>query len=1092
MLSDKIGLQVFNFRKYLAVIGIIVMLSSLVSSCGAPETDVTTTIPEKIDFNFHVRPILSDRCYKCHGPDENARKANLRLDVEEDAFALLDTAENRYALVPGNLKKSHLYRRVVSTNPDHMMPPPESKLSLANHEIEILKRWIEQGAEWKQHWAFTPPQKQLVPEVPEKQWCVNPIDNFIYKRLDEEGMKPSPKATKEKLIRRLSFDLRGLPPGINEIDEFLADDSPEAYEKLVDRFLNSTSYGERLALEWLDVARFADSHGYQDDLERTMWPWRDWVIQAFNDNMPYDQFVTWQLAGDLLPNASYPQVLATGFNRNHKITQEGGVVEEEYRVEYVLDRVNTFGTSFLGITVSCAQCHDHKFDPISQREFYNLFSFFNNVPERGRVDYGMKIADPSLPIPDSIIDKYTSYMKELVEEQEKQLASYQQEQWDQHLSNMSITNSDQNQQQHVIPEGLLAYYPFDFIENRQTPEETRIGVTATVVNGIVPRPGKYSGGLDFSGENYLEFEPVKSFNYKGPYSIGFWFYSVENGARGTILTLKSPKSGHRAPLEISASDDGIQFAINQNTDPERKGDGIYVKTSHILKGNEWSHFLLTYDGSNKAKGVTIYMNGEPVELDIVRDQLNSNPSTSSSFMVGRRALKEGFRSNPQGLFRARLDELMLFDRALTAGNASALAKFDPVSQLRSKPSRSDHELKRLFYDYLHNQDAQYQQATQWLSEYKYREMKTQHLITKPTMVMQEMDTLRPTYILDRGQYSAPTERVYPGTPEQIMPFSEELPENRLGLAQWLFKKGNPLTARVAVNRYWQMIFGRGIVATPEDFGSQGDLPSHPELLDWLALEFQASNWNLKQLLKQMVMSGTYQQQANHNEILTTKDPQNILLARGPQARLTAELIRDHALAISGLLSNRVGGPSVNPYQPKGLWLQVASGNQELKEYIQGHGNDLYRKSMYTFWKRSLPPPSMLIFDASTREQCAVKRQSTSTPMQALVLLNDPQFTEASRLIAQRMILDGGDNEEERIRFAFRLATSRKPNQRELKLLTDLLKDQLTDFRSEPTRATSLLGVGEFGYHGDLNQVELASYTVVANAILNLSETILKG
>jgi hypothetical protein len=1064
----------------------------LINSCSTPSEPISISLPDKIDFNFHVRPILSDRCYKCHGPDENARKANLRLDLEKEAFAMTDSAENRYALVPGNLEKSHLYRRIISTNPDQMMPPPESKLSLSDREIQILKRWIEQGAEWKDHWAFTPPKEQVVPAVSDPQWSSNPIDNFVYDRLQKEGLHPSPKASKEKLIRRLSFDLRGLPPDLDEIDAFLSDDSPDAYEKLVEKFLNSTSFGERLALEWLDLARFADSHGYQDDLERTMWPWRDWVIQAFNQNMPYDQFVTWQLAGDLMPDASYQQVLATGFNRNHKITQEGGVVEEEYRVEYVLDRVNTFGTAFLGITVSCAQCHDHKFDPISQREFYELYSFFNNVPERGRVDYGMKIAEPSLPIPDSTVDKYSSYFKNLVNEQEKRLVDYQEQQWEHHRSNLPIANIGKVKPSSDLPAGLLAYYSFDYIENSRTRDETNPEIQAEVVNGIVPREGKFSGGLDFSGENYLEFEAIDGFNYKGPYAISFWFYSVENGARGTILTLKSNNNGHRASMELSASDDGIQFAINENTHPEKKSEGLYVKTSHILKGNEWSHFLLTYDGSNQASGIQIFMDGEPLEIDIVRNKLRSNPSQPVGFMVGRRALKEGFRSNPQGLFRARLDELMLFDRVLTRAEIESLAQFDPLSQLQSKPTRNDHELKRLFYHYLHHQDREYQSLTQWLSEYKYREMKTEHLVTKPTMVMQEMDTMRPTFILDRGSYSAPTERVYPGTPQYIMSFPSALPENRLGLAQWLFQKKNPLTARVAVNRYWQMIFGRGIVATPEDFGSQGDLPSHPELLDWLALEFQSSDWNLKQLLKLMVTSTTYQQQSGIRGELSTRDPNNILLARGPQARLPAELIRDHALAISGLLSKRVGGPSVNPYQPKGLWLQVASGNQELKEYIQGHGNDLYRKSMYTFWKRSLPPPSMIIFDASTREQCDVKRQSTSTPMQALVLLNDPQFTETSRLIAQRMILEGGDNEEERIEFAFRLATSRKPSDDELQLLTDLFKDQVQDFTSEPNRATDLLGVGEYGYQSDLDPVELASYTVVANAILNLAETIYKA
>lgn len=1072
----------------------LLTLALLLSFCQTPENrhtaDRTQAIPENIDFNFHVKPILSDRCYKCHGPDENARKANLRLDIQEGAFALVDTTENRYAIVPGDLRKSHLYDRVSSSNPDYMMPPPDSKLSLTPREVEILKRWIEQGAEWKQHWAFIPPESPEVPEVNLDSWPENPIDHFILSRLESEKLEPSVEATKEKLIRRLSFDLRGIPPTIPEIDRFLADDSADAYEKVVDQFMSDTSYGERLALEWLDVARYADSHGYQDDLERTMWPWRDWVISAFNRNQPYDEFVTWQLAGDLLPDAGYEQILATGFNRNHKITQEAGVVEEEYRVEYVLDRVNTFSTSFLGLTIACAQCHDHKFDPVSQKEFYSLFSFFNNVPEQGRVDYGMKIAEPSIPISDSLKDKYTQYIKEIVKDQESQLVDYQRRHWSEWIDQQKVGRGAPASSN--LPAGLKAYYPFDYLEDGFTPEETGLAAGGKIENGVVSRQGRYSGGLDFSGENYLEFQPVNGFSFKGPFSISFWFYSVENGARGTILSPKNPRPGHRSAMELTASDDGIRFSLNQHTDPDQKAEGIYVKTSHVLPGNKWAHFTITYDGSNSATGVGIFMNGQPLELDILRDNLKSNQAGANAFVVGRQVLKEGFRSNPQGLFRARMDELMLFNRVLSDSEAASVAGYDPIQQLEDQDEKNKLQLKRLFYHQLHHQDPAYQRLTRWLSEYKYREMKTEHLVLKPTMVMQEMDTLRPAFILDRGSYNAPTQRVYPGTPEHILSFAEDLPQNRLGLAKWLFDRKNPLTARVAVNRYWQMIFGRGIVSTPEDFGSQGDLPTHPKLLDWLAVEFAASGWDLKRLLKLMVMSSTYKQSVMVGPELLKTDPDNTLLARGPQSRLPAELIRDHALAISGLLSDQVGGPSVMPYQPKGLWLQIASGNQELKEYIQGHGAELYRKSMYTFWKRSLPPPSMLIFDAATREQCSVERQSTSTPMQALVLLNDPQFVETSRLIAQRMIIEGGSSAKERIRFAFRLATSRQPTVEELSLLSALLEDQYQVFETTPERARSLLLVGEQSNESSLDLVELAAYTVVANSIMNLAESIFKG
>ncbi len=1049
-------------------------------------------IPDKIDFNFHVKPILSDRCYKCHGPDEKVRKADLRFDVKEVAFALLDSAENRYAIVPGDLKKSQLVHRVSSTDPDYMMPPPESKLSLTDREIEILKRWIKQGAEWKPHWAFTPPQQVEPPAVSDPDWPQNPIDHFILNGLDAKGLQPSPEATKEKLIRRVSFDLRGIPPSLPEIDAFLADTSPDAYEKVVDEFLSEESYGERMALEWLDLARYADSHGYQDDLERSMWPWRDWVIKAFNENMAYDKFLTWQLAGDLLPDATYEQKLATAFNRNHKITQEVGVVDEEYRVEYVLDRVNTFSTSFLGLTLGCAQCHDHKFDPVLQKEFYSLLSFFNNVPEKGRVEYGVEVAEPSIPLPDSTVEKYTRYMKNLVGSQRQKIDSYEKTKWENNPDLTSV-NVESNQEIGRIPAGLVAYYPLDYAENEEIAEESNRRKPAKVVNDAITMPGKFSGGLEFSTDNYLDLGPIAGMDFGGPASVSLWLYSIESGARGNLLNPKQIK-GKYPGFALGVYDDGIKFQLINSTSLTTPKRAIEVRTSHILPGNKWAHLALTYDGSGRAKGVRIYLNGQPQELLILKDELGDLRPGSNSILLAQTdyEVSDFVRVEKSGLIRSRLDELMFFNRKLTQQEIQDLVRFNPLADLVSKSNKSDKDRKRLFYHQLHHEDPTYQILTKWHSEFQFREVRMQQVILKPTMVMADMDTVRPTYVLERGRYSAPTVQVYPGTPKFVLPFPEEYPQNRLGLAKWLFDERHPLTTRVAVNRYWQMIFGRGIVATPEDFGSQGELPTHPELLDWLALEFRSSGWNLKHLIKTMVMSATYRQSVAVDPVLFKRDPSNIYLARGPQVRLQAELVRDHALAISGLMSSQVGGPSVKPYQPKGLWIQVASGNQSLKEYIQDHGEDLYRKSMYTFWKRSLPPPSMITFDASTREQCIVRRQSTSTPMQALVLLNDPQFTEASRLIAQRMLAEGGVDEAERIRFAFRLATSRQPQEEEMAHLTDLLAYQMEFFESDQAKAEGLLNIGEYELDPQLNLSELAAYTVVANAILNLTESISKG
>ncbi|MDA0196905.1 MAG: DUF1553 domain-containing protein, partial [Bacteroidetes bacterium] len=602
--------------------------------------------------------------------------------------------------------------------------------------------------------------------------------------------------------------------------------------------------------------------------------------------------------------------------------------------------------------------------------------------------------------------------------------------------------------------------------------------------------------LEFSGDNHLDLGPLRALDVSKPLAISFWLYSIENGARGNLLGPRQIKKDQKPEFSIAVFDDGIRFNINSpiaNTGKSsQKPQSLAVQTSNILPGNTWVNIVLNYDGSGRASGVKLFMDGKVQELGVTADNLNGAPGIPDAFLVGSNPFTDNIDSSPQGLMRTRLDELMVFNRSLDLTEIERLKDYNPLIYLTNKKERDDNDNKRLFYHQLHHNDPKHQLLTKRLSEYRFRELRMSSVVLNPTMIMTDMDTVRPTYVLERGQYSTPGERVSPGTPQYVLPFADAYPENRMGLAMWLFDGQNPLTARVAVNRYWQMIFGRGIVATPEDFGSQGDLPSHPELLDWLALEFQSSGWNVKHLMKTMVMSATYQQSVTVDPELYAKDPDNIMLARGPQIRLQAEFVRDHALSISGLLSKQIGGPSVKPYQPRGLWLQVASGNQPLKEYIQDHGEDLYRKSMYTFWKRSLPPPSMMTFDAPAREQCEVRRQSTSTPMQALVLLNDPQFTEASRLIAYRMLSEGGANNEERIRFAFRLATSRHPREKEMEHLVNLLKDEQETFAKEPEKAENLLNIGEYKLEPDFDLTVLAAYTVVANAILNLTESISKG
>jgi len=777
-------MQSFIIRRFFRLLPILLGVF-LVYACGSGEGEQAENgfgvreLPEVVDFNFHIKPILSDRCFACHGPDENTMEAGLRFDTQEGIFAALGENKDRFAVVAGKPDSSEVMHRLTTDDPSLIMPPPESNLTISDYEKELLRKWIEQGAVYKKHWAFIPPEKAKLPTVKNSDWPINAIDNFILKRLEDEGLQPAGEATKEELIRRVTFDITGLPPTLAEIDDFLADSSPSSFEKVVDRLLATTHYGERMATVWLDAARYSDTNGYQDDLEREIWPWRDWVISAYNRNLPFDEFTRWQLAGDLLPNATLEQVLATGFNRNHKVTQEGGVIPEEYRVEYVADRTHTTGTVFMGLTMECARCHDHKYDPISQKDYFSMFAFFNSVPEQGLIDYGDKVPKPRLEL-----------------------------------------------------------------------------------------------------------------------------------------------------------------------------------------------------------------NWNQVEKDL-------------TFITHR----------------------------------------DSTDALR-------------------------------------------------TMVMDELPEMRATFVLNRGQYDAPGEKVLPNTLEVLEPLPEGLPPNRLGLAEWLLDDSNPLTARVTVNRYWQMLFGRGIVSTSDDFGNQGALPSHPELLDWLAVEFREQGWDIKKMLRLILTSATYRQSSNASEKLMALDPENVLLARGPRYRLTAEMIRDNALALSGLMVYKVGGPSVKPYQPDGLWKETTAGGG-YKVYIQDKGESLYRKSMYTYWKRTVPPPSMMTFDAATRDLCTVKRQATSTPLQALVLMNDPQLVEASRFIAYRIIEEGGETTTERLNYAFRLITSRSPSEEESGILQELLDEKLSIFQTTPEKADELLSVGDSPHNTTFEKVETAAFAVVANALLNLYETITK-
>ena len=1033
-------------------------------------------MPDQVDYNFHIKPILSDRCYQCHGPDENARKAGLRLYTEEGTKeATLESGG--HAVVPGSLRRSKLYQRLIEDDPDAVMPPPESNLTLTDYEKALIARWIEQGAEWKPHWAFIPPGKPDLPALKNPSWPRNGIDHFVQARLEREGLRPTDEATKETLIRRVTFDLTGLPPTLEELDAFLADDSPTAYETLVDRLLASQAYGERMASEWLDVARYADTHGYQADRERRMWPWRDWVIQALNDNLPFDDFATWQLAGDLLPNATTTQRLATAFNRNHRQTEEGGSIEEEFRVEYVADRTNTTGTAFLGLTMECARCHDHKYDPISQKDYYRFFSFFNNIDESGQTSHFTDaVPVPALLLLEEETARTLDDLNEQIAAKEQALEAFATDArpgfdaW--------LRQQDAERLPPAPTRGLVAAYAFEQINGDKVRNLVRPDQPGTTVYDPVIAPGRFGNAIRFDGENGLHFEDVGVFARADPFTLSLWIKAARWEDWNVLV--------HRTQAALDAGSRGYELSMQQgrlvagltHMWPE---NALRVMTRDALPLNEWLHVVMTYDGSSRAEGVQVYAGGKPAAITVVRDNLFKN-ITYERVDVN---LTMGYRFRDTGFKDGLIDAFQVFDRALTAIEVAQLSGVNPLPALFDEAGRTEAARETLFAYYLAHHHPGYESMQNELRALRRRQNET-IAPTPEIMVMKEMPTPRPSHVLLRGQYDNKGDAVEPGTPEQIMPFPDNLPQNRLGLAAWLVDPQNPLTARVAVNRFWQRYFGTGIVATAEDFGNQGALPTHPQLLDWLATTFVESGWDVKAMQRLIVTSATYRQASTASPALLQRDPQNQLLARGPSLRLSAEMIRDHALAASGLLVRKVGGPSVKPYQPAGLWEEKS----DLK-YVPDTGEGLYRRSLYTFWKRTSPPPSMMTFDATTRSQCVMRRQRTSTPMQALVLLNDPQFVEAARKIAERMLTEGGDTVETRIAFAFRLLTSRLPKPAEADVLRALYQEQRQTFSQDRAAALALLQTGESPWNSSLDPVEIAASTILANALMNFDEAVIK-
>ncbi len=1132
-----------------------------------------------VNFSRDIRALLSDNCFTCHGPDPAQRKAKLRLDNKEGAFELHDSHP---IIKPGDSANSELFKRITASDPDDLMPPSKSGKKLSAAQIELFKKWIDQGAKWEMHWAFQKPVRPEIPPLQEKSWSRNEIDHFAGQRLEKEGLTPQPEADKPTLIRRASLDATGLPPTPEEVDAFLADGSEGAYEKVVDRLLDSSRYGEQMARFWLDGARYADSHGYHIDSMRSIWKYREWVVNAYNLNMPFDEFTKEQLAGDLLPEASTSQKVGSGFIRCNMSTGEGGAIEDEYRAKYCFDRLETTSTLWLGLTMTCARCHTHKYDPITQKEYYQLFSFFNSL-DAPIMDGNMPNPEPFLRLPSARQAERQSWLKNSIADAEKKVDApipvldHAQVEWQQKW------HGTLNRSWEPLSLAVQATHPtaFTSLEDKSVAVQSNEQVVWRVSASI---PAGQFGGLrletfpdekqnpdsdtfrlsEVEAELSVGSGPAKKVEFKvaasdtanssvrnildGKTDTSWSGEKARTNGHTIILLLNEPRSlAEPATLKLGLhlkdaasekaltrfrvaaatdptllaalfgtklenwrligpfSGDDARAALRTEYPPEKEVDlsKSYPGVREDIRWNEQASFV---DGKSHAfvdelhgvHGVYYFSRSihasTPAHLDVslraddyVRVWLNGELLTEVDHKLPIGAppvhvtlrLRQGDNRllvkvvNHQGECRFRFDQKLLDDEALPSDLAALLAATGAPKDDAAKTVRNHYRL-------LHS--PEWKENSEMLAQWREEQQELDKSIPT-TLVARELAKPRETHMLMRGEYDKPGDLVTAAVPAILPPLPANAPANRLGLAEWLVSPEHPLTARVVVNRMWQQYFGTGLVKTTEDFGMQGDPPSHPELLDWLSTEFIQSGWNVKHLQKIILLSATYRQSSAAPSSLLSRDPENRLLARGPRFRVDAETLRDTALAVSGLLVEEIGGASVKPYQPSGLWEAVSYNNAQKYEQDRGEAN--YRRSLYIHWKRQSPPPNMLIFDAPTREYCVVRRPRTNTPLQALVLLNDPQFVDASRALAARILHSGAPDDHTRLEYAFRLATSRRPSSAELEILDDALKTQTASFRADSSAAEKLLKVPH-------PSAELAAWTTVASMLLNLDETVTKN
>ncbi|MGB7343582.1 MAG: DUF1553 domain-containing protein [Pirellulaceae bacterium] len=994
-----------------------------------------------VNFNRDIRPILSENCYHCHGPDESAREADLRLDTEDGA--------KESAIVEGEPESSEVIERITSDDADLLMPPADSERSLTNEQIVLMRRWIKQGAKYQTHWSFSSPTKPGVPKIADDQRAKNDIDHFVLRKLDELGLQHAPPTNRETLIRRVTFDLTGLPPTLEEIDAFLADESPDAYSRLIDGLLKRDSYGERMASAWLDAARYSDTYGYQQDRDRYVWPWRDWVIKALNHNMPFDQFITEQLAGDLLPDATRDQILATTFNRLHPQKVEGGSVPEEFRIEYIADRAQTVATAMMGLTYECCRCHNHKYDPLTQKEYYQLTAFFDNIDEAGLYSYFTPeaIPTPGLPLPTA--------------EQEKRLAELQAAV--DRIAHSTTAGDNVATDLTNIPAADRFAKPIaslDFEDNPEGRNQPAVGVNGHSVK--------------LTGDDPVSTK-VGNFHRYEPFSVSLWMKTPNHKQRAVIF--------HRSRAWTDAASRGYQLLIEDGKLSWSlihfwPGNAIRVQTADPIPVISWTHVSVTNDGSSKASGLKIFVNGKEAKTEVVRDQLTKQITGGGGDTI---AIGERFRDN--GFKHGLIDNFRVFDVELTPLEALRLSKSGESLPWESSPANDLDDVQSSLvgqHVFLRHVPA----TKQWRDSLKEARKKLCDLqdATQEIMVMRELDQPKPSFVLSRGAYDARGEQVEPGTPASLVPFPEDAPRNRLGLAQWLTRPDHPLTSRVAANRLWQSCFGTGLVRTPEDFGSQGQPPTHPELLDWLAVDLVENGWDTKRSIKQIMMSATYRQSSQHFDAdVARRDPTNQWLARFPTYRLSAEMLRDNSLAVSGRLVSKFGGPPAKPYEVEASF----------KPDKRDKGEGLYRRSLYTYWKRTGPAPMMMALDAAKRDVCRVQRERTSSPLQAFVLLNGPQFVESARGLAEQLMVAHGEDTDKIVVNAFRHLTSRHPNEKELAVIRGLVDSQQAYFDEDAERAKSFLSVGDAEPSTKCEPNRLAAITVAVGTLMNYDESVMK-